>query len=140
ESRYRQLTEVVPFGDTFAFGGNFKVPLGKAAFYANGTLSTSELRSTGTYRNENNVVTILNASPEGGYVPVLDTEQLDYQAVAGFRGNGLAGWRWDLSGSYGGNRARMYVNGINASFGGTHPYHDFYIGQLRADEFVANLD
>jgi iron complex outermembrane receptor protein len=140
ESRYRQLTEVVPYGEAWSVGANLEIPLGETLrFYANGTYSENALRSTGTYRSENNVATIVNVSPVGGYVPVLNTKQRDYQFIGGLTGD-FGAWNWDASLSYGQNRGQMHVNGINASFGGAHSYHDFYIGELKAGELIANID
>jgi iron complex outermembrane receptor protein len=141
ESRYRQLTEVQPFGHVWTLGANLELPLSDAAtFYADGTYAENSLSSTGTYRNENNVATIVGLGPSGGYIPTLTTRQQDYQAIAGIRGDDLAGWNWDLSLSYGKNRGNMYVNGVNASYGGTRPYHDFYVGEFTVGELIGNLD
>ena len=140
ESRYRQLTEVAPFGTNGLLSYNLEYPAAGVTFYSNGTLGISSLRSTGTYRSENNPATILGVSPDGGYLPTLNTKQFDYQADAGVKGDDLLGWKWDASVNVGSNRARMYVNGINASFGGKQPMQQFYIGQLKAGEVIADFD
>lgn len=141
ESRYKQLTEATPFGEAANFGYNFELPLSdEIDFYAFGTFGVSSLGSTGTYRSENNPVHILGIAPDGGYVPTLTTEQRDYQATAGLRGDDLLGFDWDLSGSFAQNRARMYVNGINASLGPAARYRDIYIGQVQVSEGILNLD
>lgn len=141
ETRYRQLTEVVPWGNATNVGVNLDLPVAADVdFYANTTYSKSSLASSGTYRNENNPATILGVSPAGGYLPVLTTHQTDYQTVVGFNGDNWLGWHWDASLSYGKNRAFMNVNGLNASWGGALPYQNFYIGQLEASEAIANVD
>ncbi|MEM9964150.1 MAG: TonB-dependent receptor, partial [Asticcacaulis sp.] len=142
EDRYKQVTEVVPWGWAGNVGFNLELPVTAAThFYANGTYSESSLASTGTYRSENNPAHIIGIAPDGGYVPTLVTRQKDYQVSAGFAGGDLAGWVWDASLSYGRNRARMYVNGVNASLGFDAVYRDaIYVGELQASEALANLD
>jgi iron complex outermembrane receptor protein len=140
-NRYRQLWEVVPFGWAWNIAANGEVPLGTdITLYANGTYGKNSLSSTGTYRSENNVATILGAVPEGGYVPTLNTRQEDYQFTAGLKGKNLAGFDWDLSYSNARNTGNMYVNGINASWGGAHPYHVFYIGELQVGQHIVDLN
>lgn len=148
-SRYRAMNEVVPWGLAGTFSYNAEYPLANGwTLYSHGTYGQNSLRSDGTYRNENNPASLIAAtgnlgpytSPTGGYIPVLDTQQKDFQVNAGVRGNDFLGWDWDFSVSGGRNKAEMYVNGINASFGGTTPYHSFYIGSLAASEVLADLD
>ncbi|MFT4089536.1 MAG: TonB-dependent receptor [Asticcacaulis sp.] len=140
--RFKQTQEVVPWGWAGNLGFNLELPVNDAVrFYATGTYSGSSLASTGTYRSENNPAHIIGIAPDGGYVPTLVTRQKDYQLSAGFAGDDLAGWVWDASLSYGRNRARMYVNGVNASLGFDAEYRDeIYVGQLQASEALFNLD
>ncbi len=140
-TRYRQFNEAVPWGTTANLAANLDLPLSSDVdFYATATYSKSALSSDGTFRSENNPATILGVSPAGGYLPVLTTHQTDYQAVGGFNGDNLWGWKWDAALSYGRNTAFMNVNGLNASWGGVLPYQNFYIGQLQASEAIASLD
>ncbi len=148
-SRYRALNEVAPWGQAVTGSFNAEYPLGDAAtLYSNGHIGWNSLSSAGTYRDENNPATIVASSsnlgpytsPAGGYVPFLRTQQNDYQGAFGARGDNLLGWKWDASVSGGYNQAKMYVNGINASFGGASPYHNFFIGTLSAGEILADLD
>lgn len=141
ESRHRQLIEAVPFGDAANFAYNLEVPVSDGAqLYSFGTYSFSSLASTGTYRSENNPAHILGVAPDGGYVPTLTTRQRDFQLTAGLRGEGFLGFDWDASLSYSQNRARMHVNGVNASLGYDAVYKDFYVGQLKVSEVIGNFD
>ena len=149
-NRYRQINEVVPFGYAWNLAANAELPLSSdITAYANATYGQNSLSSTGTFRSENNVANIIvgapgtlgpYGSPAGGYLPTLDTKQTDFQVDAGLRGENLLGWKWDLDLSDAANIGNMYVNGINASFGGTTPYHEFYIGKLENGQFLVNLD
>ena len=150
--RYSQINEAVPYGYAWNLAANAEVPLSPdVTAYANATYGQNSLSSTGTFRSENNVASIIagapgtlgpNGSPAGGYLPVLDTKQEDYQVDAGIRGENFYGWKWDLDLSDASNRGNMYVNGINASWGGAvgHDYHNFYIGELENGQQLVNLD
>ncbi|USI73143.1 TonB-dependent receptor plug domain-containing protein [Sphingomonas morindae] len=77
-----------------------------------------------------------------GFEPQEAVRELDYQFTGGLKGD-LAGFHWDLSGSYGADRAKIKtLNSINKSlYVDTHnDQSDFYDGFYRAAETVFNLD
>jgi iron complex outermembrane receptor protein len=84
-----------------------------------------------------------------GFDPREKFDETDYSMTAGFRGT-LAGWHWDLSTTYGGNRTDVYVVGsANAqlfpvlqaqSATPVVPQRNFYNGQFKATEWTSNLD
>lgn len=140
ESRYRAVNVVIPWGSSAVIGYNFEYPIGGLTFYSYGTFGQNSLTSNGTYRSENNPVTIVGVSPDGGYNPGLNVKQDDYQLLAGLRGDDLVGWEWDAGVNFGLNRGKGYVNGLNASFGGLTPYQTFYLGELLNAEVIGNFD
>jgi iron complex outermembrane receptor protein len=66
----------------------------------------------------------------------------DYGYTVGIKGS-VAGWNWDLSGTYGKDRTKIYtLQSANAAlFLDTHTTpRDFYDGQFTASETTFNLD
>lgn len=158
-SRYRQLWEVIPFGYAYSVlaNGEFPIAPGVTA-YAHGTFGENSLSSAGTYRSENNSAAVVGSIPvvgtdgvtytpvgtvpAGGYTPVLDTRQEDWQWTVGLKGDNLAGFKWDVNFSDSRNTGDMYVNGINTSYYDApgHGYRDIYIGRLRSGQQTADLN
>ena len=77
-----------------------------------------------------------------GFAPQLGLKEEDYSITGGVRGR-AGEWNWDLSGSYGRDRARIStLNSANASLyddTGFTP-RDFYDGSFTATQLTANLD
>jgi iron complex outermembrane receptor protein len=93
-----------------------------------------------------------------GFTPQESTDENDYDATLGIKGDTI-GWHWDLSSSYGSNRAKIYtIDSANAAiFGGyatqnpvtgavvdvlgidTTPTN-FYDGFFQATQWTSNLD
>jgi iron complex outermembrane recepter protein len=121
------------------FGYNLTWEISEAAtFYSFGTLSRRISDLPFTVRTPNNVNTLPEIYPEG-FRPNLVIRERDYEAAFGFRGE-LSGWSWDVSTTYGRNRATENTsNTLNASLGPTSPTV-FYIGALKSTEWVNSLD
>jgi len=110
----------------------------KTEFYSFGTASRRLSDLPFTFRAPNNVNTLPQLYPEG-FRPNLVIRERDFELAAGFRGE-LSGWSWDVSSTYGYNRATENTsNTINASLGPTSPTV-FYVGALRSTEWVNSLD
>jgi iron complex outermembrane receptor protein len=77
-----------------------------------------------------------------GFTPLEALREDDYGYTLGLRGE-IAGFRWDLSGTYGKDRDQIYtLNSANLSlFKDTHTTpRDFYDGSFTASEATFNLD
>lgn len=120
-------------------GYNFTYDLNDATeFYSFGTASRRLSDLPFTFRSPNNVNALPQIYPEG-FRPNLVIRERDFEVAVGVRGD-LSGWAWDVSTSYGYNRARENTsNTLNASLGPSSPT-DFYIGQLKSTEWVNSLD
>lgn len=130
-------------GQPQVVGVNFSydaaLPLGGAEFYSTGTASSRHADAWLTFRNPNASNNIIDVHPEG-YIPRLNVYDRDYQIVGGIRGDGLAGFHYDLSTSYALNRVSYRENtALNASLGPASPT-SFYIGAVKATEWTSNLD
>lgn len=79
--------------------------------------------------------------PEG-FTPLIELEEDDYAFTAGIKGD-VSGWTWDLSGSYGRDKARIStLNSANASLYADTGFtpRDFYDGAFVASQFTGNID
>jgi iron complex outermembrane receptor protein len=77
-----------------------------------------------------------------GLFPQEAMREDDYGYTVGIKGS-IAGWNWDLSGTYGKDRTKIYtLQSANAAlFLDTHTTpRDFYNGQFTASETTFNLD
>ncbi|MEG0884938.1 MAG: TonB-dependent receptor, partial [Janthinobacterium sp.] len=76
--------------------------------------------------------------PEG-FLPLQNSTLTDQSIVTGLRGE-AAGWRWDASINYGSNKFELDLdNTVNQSLGANSPTH-FYVGSLKNEQTVFNLD
>jgi iron complex outermembrane recepter protein len=78
-----------------------------------------------------------------GFYPLFTDDEYDYEATGGFKGRNLFGWNWDLSASYGHDRASMgTINTFNpdlyASDGDAQT--SFHDGAYVSSQAVTNLD
>jgi iron complex outermembrane receptor protein len=140
-SRYRQWIGQ-PSANTYSFYYNSEVPLGDAiTLYSNATFANRYSEGPGYFRPALSPQTDTSVYPDG-YLPVFATEENDFQVVAGFKGDSLAGWSWDLSSSYGGDNGDVYTkNSINVSAGPAYnSQRDFYDGTLKNRQLVTGLD
>lgn len=122
----------------FNLGYNFQSSLGGADLYSFGTFSQRESALTWTFRAPNNSASLPEVYPNGFRPETIIVEE-DYDLALGVRGT-VGGWNYDLSTSYGRNRARQDLFGsINASLGPTSPT-EFLVGTLISSEWVNSLD
>jgi len=84
---------------------------------------------------------IANVYPNG-YLPLENSDSTDRSLVAGLRGT-VNGWRWDVSGNYGGNRVSYTTfNSINLAYlndFGSSPT-SFHDGILKAAQRSFDID
>jgi len=140
-SRYRMILGK-PAGETFNLGYNAELPLNAGTtLYSYGTAARRRSQGWGYFRPANSPQNYLDVYPDG-FIPEFQTRENDYQAVFGLRGRDLLGWDWDLSTSYGRDRADIYtLESLNGSLGPAYQdQHDFYDGALEASEWVTNFD
>ncbi|WP_293386971.1 TonB-dependent receptor [Phenylobacterium sp. RIFCSPHIGHO2_01_FULL_69_31] len=125
--------------ESISFGYNGRYDLeGGVQLYSFGTFSRRLSDLPFTFRSPNNVNTLPQIYPEG-FRPNLVIRERDFEVALGARGE-LSGWSWDISSTYGYNRARENTsNTLNASLGPTSPTV-FYVGQLKSTEWVNSLD
>lgn len=75
-----------------------------------------------------------------GFTPSEGIDYIDSQTVVGVRQKDSDTFTWDVSGSYGLNDSRFFLNNsINASMGPESP-HDFNLGHMIESEFDLNFD
>jgi iron complex outermembrane recepter protein len=77
-----------------------------------------------------------------GFEPQEAFREMDYQVAGGLKGD-LGDFHWDLSTSYGADRAKVHtLNSLNASlYVDTHDdQSNFYDGLYRAGEWVSDFD
>jgi iron complex outermembrane receptor protein len=112
--------------------------LGGVHLYSFGTYSQRNSQLDFTFRAPTNSASLPNVYPDG-FRPRLNIKEEDFEFALGAKGT-MAGWDWDLSSTYGSNRAGQYGSlTINPSLGPTSP-RDFYVGTLKSTEWVNSLD
>lgn len=117
---------------------NAEYDFGSVTAYAFGTFSQRKSVLNGTFRPPNNINSLPEIYPNGLRNATVIREE-DYETALGLKGE-LSGWEWDLSSSYGRNRARLRnTKTLNASLGPTSPT-EFYTGTLASSEWVNSLD
>jgi iron complex outermembrane receptor protein len=94
-------------------------------FYAFGHFSHRNSTSPAFFRYGTNAPTPNNPLIAGiypdGFLPLENADSNDQSLVAGIRGKTRGGWRWDVSGNYGGNRVSYETrNSLNYAY-----LHDF---------------
>lgn len=113
-----------------------------AQLYAFGHYSKRDTVSPAFFRNLANKNSVPALYPNG-YLPLENADSTDRSLVAGIRGKTADGWRWDVSGNYGGNRVSYATsNSLNRAylndFGSTPTrFHD---GILDAAQQSLDLD
>jgi iron complex outermembrane receptor protein len=136
-SRITRNYGVLPqWGVNVGFNGSYA--LGAAELYSFGTYGKRVSDLPFTFRAPNSVNALPQVYPEG-FRPNLVIDEEDYDLAVGLRGE-TGGWSWDVSSTYGRNRAEENVaESINASLGPSSPT-DFYVGALESSEWVNSLD
>lgn len=119
-------------------GYNAGYDIGGVQVYSFGTYSQRNSQLDFTFRYPNNAASLPNVYPDG-FRPRLNISEEDLEFALGIKG-ALSGWNWDISSTYGSNRAGQYGSKtLNASLGPTSP-HDVYVGTLKSTEWVNSLD
>jgi len=110
--------------------------------YASGHYSQRDSVSPAFFRNVDNANTITSIYPNG-FLPLENAKSTDRSLVLGVRGKTEGGWRWDVSGNYGGNRVSYDTfNSLNRAwyndFGSTPTrFHD---GLLSSSQQALDVD
>ncbi len=122
------------------FGYDAMLPVGESLeFYSFGTYSRRHAAGWLTYRLPSASNNIYSIYPEG-YIPRIHVRDRDYQFAAGVRGEVGGGLNFDLSTSYAQDEVDYsQTTTLNPSLGPDSPI-SMYLGTIRADEWVTNLD
>ena len=133
--QYRQPNQVIAAPGSNEPFNAVTNPNGYVGLTAAGTPAVSG--ATGTYTTPGELIfsTI-------GFTPLEALREDDYGYTLGVKGD-LAGWNWDVSGTYGKDKDRIYtLNSANLSlWKDTHTTPtDFYDGSFTASEATFNLD
>jgi iron complex outermembrane receptor protein len=123
-------------------GYNFHYDTGTIEVYSFGTFSQRDSELNYSFRapllTASNTAALPGVYPNG-FRPEVHFREQDFEFAVGAKGQAM-GWNWDLSTTYGKNRAAQdATNTINASLGPTSPT-SFYMGTLRSTEWVNSLD
>jgi iron complex outermembrane receptor protein len=133
--QYRQPNQVIAAPGSNQLFNAVTNPNGYVGLTAAGTPAVSG--ATGTFTTPGEFI----FAPLG-FTPLEALREDDYGYTLGVRGE-IAGWRWDVSGTYGKDRAKIYtLNSANLSlYKDTHTTPtDFYDGSFTASELTFNLD
>ncbi|WP_420144713.1 TonB-dependent receptor domain-containing protein [Sphingobium sp.] len=132
------------YGQPRVIGGNVgydaMLPVGTGLeAYSFGTFSKRHAAGWLTYRLPSAANNIYVLYPEG-YIPRIHVHDRDYQAVLGLRGTLGNAVGLDLSSSYAQDRVGYaQTTTLNPSLGPGSPTN-IYLGTIRFDEWVTNLD
>ncbi|MFN7107555.1 MAG: TonB-dependent receptor domain-containing protein, partial [Brevundimonas sp.] len=106
--------------------------------YAFGGIQHKESESGATARAYNNANNVLAIYPDG-FLPLINTEIVDYNLYGGLKGE-AAGIDWDVSVGYGRNVLDYRVtNSLNASYGAASQ-QEFDAGGLKYDQLTLGID
>ncbi|QNK01160.1 TonB-dependent receptor plug domain-containing protein [Dyella telluris] len=101
--------------------------------YAFGHYSDRDTTSPAFFRNLANSNSVPSIYPNG-YLPLEHAESTDRSLVVGIRGKTEGGWRWDVSGNYGGNRVSYATeNSVNRAY-----LHDFGYSPTEFHDGILN--
>jgi iron complex outermembrane receptor protein len=110
--------------------------------YAFGHYGKRDSTSTAFFRSVTNSNSVPAIYPDG-YLPLENANAIDQSLVFGLRGKTDGGWRWDISGNYGGNRVSYGTqDSINRAFlndFGSSPTR-FHDGILLAKQQAFDID
>lgn len=118
---------------------NFGAPITDAVeLYGYMSYGYRDGESAGFYRLASDARNVPAIYPDG-FLPLINTDLNDFEGVLGVKGD-VAGWRYDLSGSYGRNAFDFFItNTLNRSFGAASQTA-FDSGGLRYTQAMGNLD
>lgn len=127
---YTQKSISLDFGATLS---------SQAEFYGFGTYSHRGSTAVQNYRpparNE-----VIRAIYPDGFSPIEQIKEDDYELTTGIRGSDLAGWAWDVSGTYGRDLVNVYtLNSDNPTYGALSPTN-FYDGANALWATTINVD
>ena len=120
-------------------GYNAELPLDNdLTLYSFSTVSHREASGGQNYRRPNST-NIITAIYPNGTAPFYTLDEDDYQLAAGAKGK-FADWNWDLSSTFGRDKAQSGAwNTLNASLGPTSPTH-FDTYNSTFDQWTNNFD
>lgn len=113
-----------------------------AQIYAFGHVGNRNSISPAFFRNLASSNSVPSIYPNG-YLPLEHSDSTDQSLVVGVRGKTSDGWRWDVSGNYGGNRVSYTTeNSVNRAFLHDFGYSptEFHDGILRATQQSVDVD
>lgn len=120
--------------------------LGGPEAYSFGSYGRRTAKAAENYRLPNRISRIVNGEIiypfRQGFTPYIGTEEEDLSFTGGLR-NETAGWKWDLSGTYGRNGIDVStLNTANASLYADTGFtpRDLYDGKFIAKQLNINLD
>ncbi|AFW00709.1 putative TonB-dependent receptor [Gluconobacter oxydans H24] len=106
------------------------------------TTLTYAHRTANTFQIYRLPTTLPNVYPNG-FSPTLGITENDYAATFGLRGHNLAGWEWDLSSTYGGDRTNIgMTNSANVNIYALTGETDtsFRLSNSASQQFTNNFD
>lgn len=125
------------WGVDFGFNGHYDIN-DDTQLYTFGTVAKRVSDLPFTFRSPNSVNALPQVYPEG-FRPNLVIDEQDFEVAVGAKGK-LGEWSWDISSTYGQDKAKEQVSeSINASLGPTSPT-SFRVGALVSSEWVNSLD
>jgi iron complex outermembrane recepter protein len=98
------------------------------------------------YTEANQIYRLGNVAPSvfpDGFFPVLSAREYDFEVAGGFKGSEVLGWDWDLSGSFGRDRASLNTfNTFNPNLFTSQGVDQtsFYDGAYVSSQAVTNFD
>ena len=110
--------------------------------YAFGHYSDRNTTSPAFFRNNTSSNSVPSLYPNG-YLPLEHADSTDRSLVLGIRGKTEGGWRWDVSGNYGGNRVSYATeDSVNRAFLHDFGYSptEFHDGILNASQQSFDVD
>ena len=121
-----------------SFALNAGMELDAAQVYLFATYATRDSELIFTYRRPTDARNVPEIYPFG-FRPVEEIREDDFEVVAGVKMYAM-GFDWDVSASYGSDKADWHnLEGLNASLGVASPT-SFFLGEMNADEAIAQFD
>ncbi len=119
------------YNTAFTFGNGVQV-------YSFGGMTRRQSTAFGFPRRPSERVVVRALYPNG-FLPQIWGLSTDGSGAAGVKGT-VAGWNWDVSGNYGGNRFRFDVKNSNNPTLGLQSPTEFFAGELQATQLTGNID
>lgn len=107
--------------------------------YSFGTYGERDVVVGNNFRRPNGTANFTAIFPDG-YYPLNNIDENDYQIVGGLKG-ALAGWKWDVSSSFGRNYSHQYSNlSLRPALGPTGPTEWPNLASFEFRQWTHNLD